>query len=638
MWASAGAKYSMLNHLQAATRLLIRISIAIFTAIVLLLIQSAFWSGAVSVWMRAIIVATALLAYFRPQYGLLTLVAVVPLGQVGSRTLDSSMRGAESLVLAFLAGALVRGSTLREFRTFAATWFETAALIFAFVVVASCAEQLWLLQIQRDFPLQFAQTTLTYMSRDYLAFFGSYGAIVRAMMLLEGLGLLLCAAQYVRSSPEFAHRLVAMLVIGGASTALLTVRDAIAEFMRPGEAEAGVLNFFAHHRWSGHIADVNAAGSYFVMTLFIALGMAARKDARRLPWVAAAIVLALTTLATGSRTAVAAAGVVGIIFLAWIARRRPSFVWRAAIAAVALLALAGSIYLITRTTGAAASQALSIRWAFLKTTAAMVRAYPTFGVGIGQYTAWASYFATPDLLALWKPDNAHNNFAQIAGELGLLGLIAFVVVLAGSLWPTDKDSVPDRRRGPLVMGVIAFILTWLGGHPLLVPEASFPFWIALGAAAALAARSGGRVMVNGLLIAALVALAATIPLRVQSRSPGIDLSRVSYGLSARHIMTSRARLFAPAGSAQIDIPLRARRVSDEEPVHIDLFVNDALTESITMTKREWQTARVVLPDNPSGRFHEIDLRLTSPDRADDVDAAPASVEVGTWKIVPKPQG
>ncbi len=136
---SAGAKYNMLNRLQAASRLLIRASLALFTGVVLLLIQSAFWSNRVSPWMQAIIFATALLSYFRPHYGLLALAALTPLGQVGSRTLDSQMRGAEALVLAFLAGTLVRGWTLREFRTFPSNRLEIASLIFGFVVAASLA-------------------------------------------------------------------------------------------------------------------------------------------------------------------------------------------------------------------------------------------------------------------------------------------------------------------------------------------------------------------------------------------------------------------------------------------------------------------------------------------------------------------
>jgi hypothetical protein len=33
---------------------------------------------------------------------------------------------------------------------------------------------------------------------------------------------------------------------------------------------------------------------------------------------------------------------------------------------------------------------------------------------------------------------------------------------------------------PMLAGVAAFIVSWLGGHPLLVPEVAYPFWLALG--------------------------------------------------------------------------------------------------------------------------------------------------------------
>ena len=135
----------MIDTLYSVSRLLIRASLALFTCVVLVLIQSAFWSARVSAWMQAIIFAIALLSYFRPHYGLFALAALAPLGQVGSRTLDSQMRGAEALALAFLAGALVRGWTLREFRTFPSTRLHVAALIFGFVVTASWLEQIWLI-------------------------------------------------------------------------------------------------------------------------------------------------------------------------------------------------------------------------------------------------------------------------------------------------------------------------------------------------------------------------------------------------------------------------------------------------------------------------------------------------------------
>ena len=87
----------------------------------------------------------------------------------------------------------------------------------------------------------------------------------------------------------------------------------------------------------------------------------------------------------------------------------------------------------------------------------------------------------------YQRENAHNNFAQIAGELGLVGLLSFLAVLVMSLWRGDRNVVHTMLVMPVLLGLSAFILTWLGGHPLLVAEVAYPFWITLGVAAALVA-------------------------------------------------------------------------------------------------------------------------------------------------------
>lgn len=633
---SAGAKYNMLNRLQAASRLLIRASLAIFTGVVLLLIQSAFWSNRVSAWMQAIIFATALLSYFRPHYGLLALAALVPLGQVGSRTLDSQMRGAEALVLAFLAGALVRGWTLREFRTFPSTRVEIAALIFGFVVAASCAEQLWFLQIQRDFAWPFAQEVLSYASRNYLTSYRTFGMVFRAMLLLEGLGLLIYVVRYARTSAEFTRRLVTMLVAGAIVTAILTLVAAAGDVAQTRRAAASVLDLFAHGRWSGHIADVNAAGSFFAMTAFLAIGMGVKERRWRTTWLASGAMLFLTMLMTGSRTAVATAGVVGIIVFARVVISHSSHTVRALSAAGAVLAACVAVYLMSRTTGATPSQALTIRWLFLETTGRMLMAEPAFGVGVGQYSLWSGYFAPPALFDVWKPDNAHNNFAQIAGELGAIGFIAFLVVLVGSVPLQRYGSERSSLRKPLLIGLAAFLLTWLGGHPLLIPEVAYPFWIALGSVAALVA-TDARAKPAGIVGVIAALLLISIPFRVGTKSAELDLSRVSYGVSAKQLMTSRARFFVPANASRIALPLRARTADDDEPVEIDVFVDGAASETITLSDRNWRRAPITLSGDSSRRFHQIDLQIR-PDTLDKLDPSRPSVEVGKWEIISKPNG
>ncbi|HUP39631.1 MAG TPA: O-antigen ligase family protein [Vicinamibacterales bacterium] len=619
-----------------AARIGIRASCAVFTALVLLLIQSAFWSDRVSAWMRLIIVATGLLSYFRPHHGLLALAALTPLGQVGSRTLDSSMRGAEALVLAFLAGALVRGWTLREFRTFPSTRLHVAALVFGFVVAASCVEQLWFFQILQDFPWTYMRELLIYASRDYLTSFREFDMLFRALLLLEGLALLLFTVRYAREHPQFSERLVVAIVTGAAATAVLTVWHVADELMETGAVRARLVDFFASQRWAVHIGDVNAAGSYFALTTFVAAGMAFKESNRGIMWLAPGVLLLLVMLMTGSRTAVAAAGLVGIFVLLQVAVSHSSYAIRALGCAAAVALVLAAAYLVLRTTGATPSQALSIRWAFLRTTGAMLAAHPLFGVGIGQYAASAEHFGPAELFTLWHPDNAHNNFAQIAGELGAAGFACLLAVLAVSLWRRGTEP----RSGlfiPVLLALSAFIFTWLGGHPLLVPEVAYPFWITLGVAAALVASDSRWHWSAGVVAAATAILVVSIPFRVGAKSAGIDFARVSYGVSAKQLMTSRARFFVPAGTSRVEFPLRSRTADDDEPVEIEVRVDGVTSESITLSDPNWRRAPINLRGGSSHRFHQIDLQI-KPGILDNIDPDRRSVEVGKWEIISKPNG
>jgi len=637
---SADAKYNMLNRLEAASRLLIRASLALFTAIVLLLIQSAFWSTRVSAWMQAIILATALLSYFRPHYGLLALAVLAPLGQVGSRTLDSRMHGAEALVLAFLAGALVRGWTLREFRTFPSSRLHFAALIFGFIVVASSLEQTWLMQIQMDFAWPFAQEVFTHASRSYLTSSRGFGMFFRTMLLLEGLALLIYTHRYVRAQPHFGERLAAMIVAGAVGTAMLTIWYVSSELMETGAARARFTEFFASRRWTVHVSDINAAGSFFAMGMFIAAGMAFRTGRYRFLWIATVCLLAATTWMTHSRTAIAAVLLVLICLAAVAMFGRIIGVGKVvAIAASASVALAVALwhYLGPEYFGDGAVLAVTTRWLFLVTTWHMLLSAPVFGIGIGQYFLWSHGFAPPEMAQYYVRENAHNNFAQIAGELGVVGLIGFIALLVVAMWRQRPDQRTKVVLMPLLLGLAAFILTWLGGHPLLVAEVAYPFWITLGVVAALVAPDSKENLSASIIGLAVAVLLISVPFRAWTKSAELDFARITYGLSARQIMMSRARLFVPGAQSRIEIPLRARGASDDEPIAIEVLVDGSASETITLSDRNWQRAFIDLSHDSSRRYHQIDLRIR-PDTMDIVNPARSSVEVGKWEIISKPNG
>jgi O-antigen ligase len=452
--------------------------IAIFTALVFLLIQSVFWSTAISTLMAVVVVGLIVVAYFRPQNALLVLAALAPLGGVWSPLVSNRMRGAEVLVLAFLAGALLRGWTLHRFRDIALGRLQIATFLFGLIVSLSCVHQLWLRGVEpRDL--------LEYVTQDYVTSFRGYGSIFQAMLLIEGLALLLFAAHYCRAQPEFMRRLVRMLVVGGVAAASVNFWFFVHELIETGDPTAHFMEFFRGTRWSAHVSDVNAAGSFFLMIMSISLGLSLNHGRFRLWWLVGGLATALALWMTASRTALVAAAIVGSIVLAKTIINRFASV-RQSGAIIGILAMVfglGAPYLLSRHLGASASSAVKIRWEFLGTTWRMLEANPLFGVGIGQYPRWSGHFSSPELLVDYPRENAHNNFAQVAGELGLVGIGAFVTMLAICLWPAIRSHHAPSAVRPVLVGVTAFMISWLGGHPLLVPEVAYPFWLALGVVA-----------------------------------------------------------------------------------------------------------------------------------------------------------
>ena len=84
--------------------------------------------------------------------------------------------------------------------------------------------------------------------------------------------------------------------------------------------------------------------------------------------------------------------------------------------------------------------------------------------------------------------NAHNYFLQVATELGILGLIAFVMSLYTPLrasWNHIRFGRNDRFLAGIFAGIVCFLLTCLTGQPLIIAIVAYPFWIALGLLGAL---------------------------------------------------------------------------------------------------------------------------------------------------------
>jgi hypothetical protein len=106
------------------------------------------------------------------------------------------------------------------------------------------------------------------------------------------------------------------------------------------------------------------------------------------------------------------------------------------------------------------------------------------GAGFGSYPRFLwSYPGSPG------PENAHNYFIQVLAEAGTVGLAALLLWLTAVLLAIRSGAGTDRSRLRLSfgvsVGVLAFVLTWLTGHPLL--NLSNQLWLAITLAVGLGA-------------------------------------------------------------------------------------------------------------------------------------------------------
>ena len=113
------------------------------------------------------------------------------------------------------------------------------------------------------------------------------------------------------------------------------------------------------------------------------------------------------------------------------------------------------------------------------------REEPALGIGLGQFPRLYASHPGAD-----GPENAHNFFLQVFAESGLTGLAGFClflgsIVAAIRLGSASRTAQERRQAAWLAIGILAFVLTSVTGHPLL--NLSNQLWFASVLAVGLAA-------------------------------------------------------------------------------------------------------------------------------------------------------
>jgi hypothetical protein len=187
-------------------------------------------------------------------------------------------------------------------------------------------------------------------------------------------------------------------------------------------------------------------------------------------------------------------------------------------------------------------------------------------------------------------------------------------------------------------GLGVFVLTWLGGHPLLVPEVAYPFWAMLGVVAgSKPAQPLHQSWWPWALGALVLGLAMSLPLRVHAKTALVDFSRVGYGFSnwsepsgirARRV-NERAKLFVRANVERISFPAQARAVSNVNPIELDIVIDKRLVTHIRFADIEWKKIEVPMPPTDH-EYREVELRVRRPSIPDGVPEGRPSRRLTMW--------
>lgn len=563
----------------------------------------------------AALVAAATL--WRPGAGLLTVAALTP----GAALLATApVRGAETIAWTFLAAWLLRVWQPLSRDGWPAAIAAPAALYGAALVAS------WLAVVVSGAAGVPAVALPAFVLRsippDHLLRSSPEPETWTMLQAATGIALLLASIAVTRNDRRLVRTLAATLAAAIAVLAVATQFDVVGQWADAGYSSSFLLRYVRGERFSLHLPDLNAAGSLYVLALSIAAGFVAFDPRQRAAWAGALVLMVPALWLTGSRSSyLAAVGGLVVLGVLW---RRQSLSRRQALAAAAALGVllsAGALTMDWETdVRGTAGRAASLRMQFFQTSTRMFASSPAFGVGVGHYFDRSAEFMPAELRSLYGNENAHNYFVQQFAELGVTGGIVFlwlIAALAAGSWMAVRAPDAGPSRAGLLAGMVAYLLTCLTGHPLLVPEAALPFWIAAGALVGMTDRDqpAWRVpavvglvvfvaIVGGVVRGATAYAATTRPPRERGfHQPDTTPDGQAFRWSTQHAVT-----YIPPGVGFLRLRVQPPEDGLDGPLGVETSVGGRVVDRREIRPGGWTTYDVSLPQRAPGPFRRVDLR------------------------------
>ena len=574
---------------------------------------------------RTIPLVLLALAVWRPGVALVGVAAVAPLAGILGLWVELPVHGAR--LYEQLAAAVILASVITH-RPFAHLRLVTPGVALILLVITSAIVVMpswWLLDgLQPTVAEQWAMLR----HGELFALTSSWRPVHAALLITLGVGVALITEQTLRSQAVTGQTLMWAVVGGGIVAATLNLARV---YELASMRDAGVLELFSTVRLNTQL-DINAAGSIFALLIVGGVGLLAHRGWPQ--WLAGAALGVMTAgglWLSGSRAAMVAVFVATLGALVIAAVRSHPEHRRRVLAGIAVVVLLGAaaVAAYPSSRNFAVSKSVESRLILYRVAVDMWRDAPVMGMGIGTFAGRSVEYGSAAIDAILVTgrvkENAHNYFLQVLAELGVVGLVVFVWLLTAALWPVlVRGATTDTRALWMAGGVCAYLITSLTGHPQLLSEAVFPFWLVLGGVAGSwvpSPASADRRHTAAVILAvlAVMALIATAPARIshlrdhaqlEHRGVGVSLWQTSEDGLRYRVATDRSTVFIPTGGT-IDLPLRLADGSASAAT-VEVWVDDVRVNQIGVSSDGWTIVRLSLRQ-AKRRF--VGLRLSGPSEA-----------------------
>ena len=491
-------------------------------------------------------------------------------------------------------------------------------MLFLFVFRTLVSKSLVIKRTPLDVPLVLflasagLSTLLAY--NQNVAVFGIYSRYDGLLTILTYAALFWLGVQGLRG-PGDGRTLLRVLMAAGYVVAAIAIVQSVSDSLQQGVFVPA----------AGTLGQKNVLGAFLALLCPLAYGevAAARSWAARLLALNALAIYSLALFLSFSRSAWVGVALAAIVVAAGV--RGPGL--RIAIAGAAgVVVLAAAIALLAQTGGLQPQRAdlgeFGDRPAVWLDSLRLVASQPLFGYGPDNFGLVFPRFEATDLHQQW--DKAHAETLQVAATQGLVGLAAYLLIVAAfmrAFW-----------RGRRNVGAFALFAGWLGYTATLQVNfsalaAAFPFWLFAAAAmeiwgatrnVAVIAWTSGRPAAAAASIVTFVLALAT----VGTALPFLADARVLEAVSADFAGRNRDAL-APAQEA--------RRLWPRESVYAVEVGN------LAFERQDWALARDAYDDAAAlGTYNPLVYRnLALADRslgrvAEGKEAARKAVEVNRF--------